>query len=363
MFHKGVPNAARVHFSDLNRLFAPVIGQKNVDQAVEKFFSDQGRKMLRSEMFLPLSSSVKLLGTSRQLAKMLSNNERVYCLGLLLKLLKDNGQEHNKDLLENVRVVAEIFGYSQNMFSSLQCIYFHDFPTPAHYHASVIVSNRPPDFGMSVEGLRYLWFQRARVQVWALTLREADTVIFKVLENNADTSVFSFEQNDVVLMSESFRMFLSHSGVKMEELLAKSRETVSELPRVVIPPTELAPQVILDPVCHSIELNGHSLVAGSQKFYDPVFRWIEKLRTYSPKEVSLHIRLNYFNTYTSKVLLEIFLTVRQMEQMGTRVHYNWYYMHDDDELRETGEHYEDILKVNFRFIELEGSDLMVAAHE
>jgi hypothetical protein len=52
-----------------------------------------------------------------------------------------------------------------------------------------------------------------------------------------------------------------------------------------------------------------------------------------------------------------------MTQQGANVNFFWYYQQFDDELKESGEYYEEILKVNFNFVEVKSPELNTAVYE
>ena len=66
------------------------------------------------------------------------------------------------------------------------------------------------------------------------------------------------------------------------------------------------PEVILDYENKIFEINGESYPENSDKFYFPVIKWISEYCKDITKELKLNINLTYFNTSSSKALLDIF---------------------------------------------------------
>ncbi len=59
----------------------------------------------------------------------------------------------------------------------------------------------------------------------------------------------------------------------------------------------------------------------------------------------------YFNTSSSKCLFDIFRQLKKMQMSGTNISVNWYYEAHDEDMLEAGEDYDDIVDLNFNFVE------------
>ncbi|MBQ5513471.1 MAG: SiaC family regulatory phosphoprotein, partial [Bacteroidales bacterium] len=55
----------------------------------------------------------------------------------------------------------------------------------------------------------------------------------------------------------------------------------------------------------------------------------------------------YFNTASSKLLLDILMKLEQLSEDGNDVLVRWYYPEDDEDMQEAGEEYSDIVDVPF----------------
>lgn len=65
----------------------------------------------------------------------------------------------------------------------------------------------------------------------------------------------------------------------------------------------------------------------------------------------------YFNTSSSKCLFDIFRQLKRMQTAGTNIKVNWYYEEFDQDMLEAGEDYDEIVKLDFHFVEhVESSD-------
>lgn len=97
-------------------------------------------------------------------------------------------------------------------------------------------------------------------------------------------------------------------------------------------------------------LKGRSIPENSIEFYKPLINWIEDYSASAPSETVLNVQLEYFNTSSSKCLLDIF---KRLERAGDAVTINWYYEEDDEDMLEAGEDYDAIIDIPFKLIEVE----------
>jgi hypothetical protein len=119
---------------------------------------------------------------------------------------------------------------------------------------------------------------------------------------------------------------------------------------IILQPTPKTPSVKLDAQSGMVEIKGRSIPENSLEFYKPLIEWVEKYAADSQNETNVHIQLEYFNTSSSKCLLDFF---KRLETINNKVVINWYYEQDDEDMLEAGEDYEAIINVPFKMIEVE----------
>ena len=100
-----------------------------------------------------------------------------------------------------------------------------------------------------------------------------------------------------------------------------------------------------------LELKGRSIPENSLDFYKPLLEWVDNYSRQATGETTIHVQLEYFNTSSSKCLLDLF---KRLENIGGKVAIHWYYEQEDEDMLEAGEDYEAIVNVPFKMIEVEG---------
>jgi len=111
--------------------------------------------------------------------------------------------------------------------------------------------------------------------------------------------------------------------------------------------TEDTPKIILDAGNDILEISGRSLPEDVSSFYEPVLNWLSEYAENPSKKTIFNFKLTYFNTASSKLLLDILMKLEEMNEKGQDVLIRWHYPEDDEDMAEAGEEYADIVDVPF----------------
>jgi SiaC family regulatory phosphoprotein len=123
---------------------------------------------------------------------------------------------------------------------------------------------------------------------------------------------------------------------------------------LTIPGSSHTPDVEFDGDKCILSLKGRSTPENSIEFYRPLMEWLDKFgESKPPQKTSLNIRLEYFNTSSSKCILDIFKKVNSLYKDGIDVVIKWYYEEEDEDMQEAGEDYSDLLDIPFEIIMME----------
>ncbi|MCX8113126.1 MAG: DUF1987 domain-containing protein [Bacteroidia bacterium] len=119
---------------------------------------------------------------------------------------------------------------------------------------------------------------------------------------------------------------------------------------LVIEPTSKTPKVILNADLGIFEITGRSIPEDAIGFYRKVLDWIEEYSKSPLSETVFKFQLEYFNTSSSKCLLDIFRKLERMHKNGNKVQIRWHYDSDDEDMAETGQDYQALLDVPFELV-------------
>ena len=117
----------------------------------------------------------------------------------------------------------------------------------------------------------------------------------------------------------------------------------------IIEPTRNTPFVNLNPDAGIFELKGISSPENSLDFYNPIFEAVDQ---YSSESLEVNMALEYFNTSSSKCIYQLFKSIKKLNTSGTKVVVNWIYDEEDEDMREVGEDYSDILDLDMNYMAL-----------
>src|SRR6056297_1652533 len=101
-----------------------------------------------------------------------------------------------------------------------------------------------------------------------------------------------------------------------------------------------------------MEIKGRSIPENSIDFYKPMVDWLDEYANNPRDKTIVNVQLEYFNTSSSKCILDVFKKLEAINKGKSNVLVNWYYEEDDEDMLEAGEDYESIIRVPFKMIEI-----------
>ncbi len=111
--------------------------------------------------------------------------------------------------------------------------------------------------------------------------------------------------------------------------------------------TDDTPEIMLDAGNDVFEISGRSLPEDVTSFFEPVINWLDEYAENPKPKTEFVFKLTYFNTASSKVLLDILMKLEDISSSGKEVIVKWHYPEDDEDMKEAGEEYADIVDVEF----------------
>lgn len=121
---------------------------------------------------------------------------------------------------------------------------------------------------------------------------------------------------------------------------------------ILLQPTPDTPKIVLDPQNNIYQISGRSIPVDAVSFYTPVLNWLDNL---SPSEIipklSLEIKMDYFNTASSKMILNILIKLKEMKESNKcYANVKWHFEKGDIDMQETGEEFAELVDLNFEFV-------------
>jgi hypothetical protein len=113
--------------------------------------------------------------------------------------------------------------------------------------------------------------------------------------------------------------------------------------------TPKTPKLYFSRETGEFEISGRSIPENSIEFYKPIINWLDNYVEEPNHRTLLVIKLEYFNTSSSKCLVEI---LRRLESLDERsiVKVKWCYEEEDEDMQESGEDFKEIIKVPIEMV-------------
>ena len=114
-----------------------------------------------------------------------------------------------------------------------------------------------------------------------------------------------------------------------------------------------SPYVNIDAENGLIELKGSSYPEDPVGYYENILDWITDNFNKLSQKIEVNIKLEYFNTSTSKSLFKLFQLLGKKKKVNNNdVIINWFFRVEDEDMLEAGEAYKGLSQLPFHFVEV-----------
>ncbi len=120
---------------------------------------------------------------------------------------------------------------------------------------------------------------------------------------------------------------------------------------LVIAKTDDTPEIDFNPVTKELKISGRSLPEDVTTFYAPVLEWLDELEETPIGELKFIVNLEYFNTASSKLILDILMKLEDIHSGGSNsIEIIWNFDKRDTDMEEAAEEYSELVEVPFQII-------------
>ncbi len=115
--------------------------------------------------------------------------------------------------------------------------------------------------------------------------------------------------------------------------------------------THQRPTVVIDIEKGFFELSGSSIPENPMEVFAPIFDHLNRYLDEPQPLTELNFRLDYFNTSTSKLMLDMIHKMEVIkENDGHEFTIRWYYRENDDDMMEIGEDFANLCRLPIEII-------------
>ena len=121
---------------------------------------------------------------------------------------------------------------------------------------------------------------------------------------------------------------------------------------LVIQGTKYTPEVVFDAGRNILKITGYSYPENAAAFYGPVMEWLHAYLEQGGQEpIGVSMELIYFNSSSSKILLDLFDLLDDYAEKGLPISVNWIYDAENESAYECGQEFEeDIEHLKFELV-------------
>lgn len=128
-----------------------------------------------------------------------------------------------------------------------------------------------------------------------------------------------------------------------------------------IAPTDFTPGADFNLDTLTFRLSGVSRPEDVRSFYDQIIDWLTDLEKYFSKNVredpdtnkiNMEFRLAYFNSASSKLIIEILNQLKKIKAYGIGLEVTWYYDEGDEQMYDDAEELAEACDLDFNYYEL-----------
>lgn len=113
------------------------------------------------------------------------------------------------------------------------------------------------------------------------------------------------------------------------------------------------PEVKFNGNTGTLEISGKSIPENSFGFYQPLMTWLDSYIAAPQPQTTINISLEYFNTSSSKCLLDLFRKLSALKNSGkSQVKVLWHHEEDDEDMMEAGQDYSSLVDIPFEIIKI-----------
>ncbi|MFY0687250.1 MAG: DUF1987 domain-containing protein [Cyclobacteriaceae bacterium] len=110
--------------------------------------------------------------------------------------------------------------------------------------------------------------------------------------------------------------------------------------------TRITPEVKFQPREGTLVISGRSHPENAPGFFDQVIEAIDNFSSYTTPRLTTNFQLEYFNTSTSRCLLDVLYSLKKVGTNDKEIEINWYYDEDDEDMMEMGEDFAVLTDLN-----------------
>jgi hypothetical protein len=122
--------------------------------------------------------------------------------------------------------------------------------------------------------------------------------------------------------------------------------------KLTIKSTYTTPQVDFDPDKGLFEIEGRIITEDAEIFFVKILSWLDEYSSTVQKPVVVRFRLFYYNTSSSKGMIDVMRRFDKLYEKGADIKIVWEYENEDEDAMLDGEDFKRFLKIPFKIVKI-----------
>lgn len=119
---------------------------------------------------------------------------------------------------------------------------------------------------------------------------------------------------------------------------------------ITIESTPKTPSIKFDAKKGTLAIKGRSIPENSKEFYKPLLEGLDQYSSNPISPTEVNIQLDYFNTASSKYILDVLKCLEKLHKKGIKININWLYDEDDEHMLQFGKDFQEKVSIPFNFV-------------
>jgi hypothetical protein len=291
--------------------------------------------------------SVKTLAITKRINKLLSDEERLMVLALLCEQAK-TGDFMTTQRNEIIEAINSVFALDKTIFSAIKNFVLNENAYAEADENTVILEATELSLYNRIRGVKH---EKVATLDKPVAIKKINAYPQLLLIK------YSGEKNIAIngVTVEPKRLYILRSTDKLTgdgfaysfEQLNSILEKKFTLESLHIPKADKMPLIDFNVETNVLKISGVSIPEDALAFYKPILHWLGLYLQVKPTKATLIFELEFFNTVSSRLFLEIMKFMQKLKESGADVTIQWLYDEDDEDIKEAGENYAEMVEVNF----------------
>jgi SiaC family regulatory phosphoprotein len=114
--------------------------------------------------------------------------------------------------------------------------------------------------------------------------------------------------------------------------------------------TDRTPSIYCNHEEGALEMSGRSIPENAISFYKLLFDWLDSYVQQPNSETQVVFNLEYFNTSSSKCILDILRKLEKIAEGGSKVEVKWYFDEGDEDMEESGNDFKSLINLDIELV-------------